>query len=351
LSDYEPDNSLDIPTNSSSDGSDKEWGEIKKKKIKKKKVKVKPKDVTENKEDVKDNDIDALVIKINKDKDKRDVITASNTSENHIISDNDIDALVRQINKDPTLTFSQTVKKLKPSGHYFDGPKICQPCKRKFNDRRAYISHVASHKRGPNSLCCDKCQYKTSGIKTLIKHVIENHTDEQNILCPDCGDSFPNTKMYKIHKKTKHRIKKRRPLKNTTEAKYEAIVNGETVMCNFCAKVVTKNNLKSHIKMIHEEREVWTCEECGLTFKTKHYKEKHMILHNAPSEPCPHCGKMFHPGKNLERHINNLHRSNEEKDFQCTQCEKGFNTRSTLEGHMNMHLGLKPFECRYFRSK
>ena len=47
------------------------------------------------------------------------------------------------------------------------------------------------------------------------------------------------------------------------------------------------------------------------------------------------------------RHIKQNHAEEQEKDFQCAQCGKGFVTRDSYEGHLNMHAGVKPIKCRY----
>merc|ERR1712226_692109 len=58
-------------------------------------------------------------------------------------------------------------------------------------------------------------------------------------------------------------------------------------------------------------------------------------------------GKLFPTKVYLARHIKINHISDEEKPYRCEQCGKGFIDRVILEMHMNVHLGLKPFKCRY----
>ena len=46
--------------------------------------------------------------------------------------------------------------------------------------------------------------------------------------------------------------------------------------------------------------------------------------------------------------MQNTHIPEEKKNFQCQHCSKGFFYKHQLDQHlMNMHLKLKPYNCRY----
>ena len=50
----------------------------------------------------------------------------------------------------------------------------------------------------------------------------------------------------------------------------------------------------------------------------------------------------------LNLHIKSVHTPDDQKKFQCQQCGKGFLVQRALDSHMmNMHLKLKPYNCRY----
>ena len=61
--------------------------------------------------------------------------------------------------------------------------------------------------------------------------------------------------------------------------------------------------------------------------------------------PCPICGSKV---KNLSTHIRHVHTPDDQRKFQCQQCGKGFDQMTSLDKHMmNIHLKLKPYNCRY----
>ena len=66
---------------------------------------------------------------------------------------------------------------------------------------------------------------------------------------------------------------------------------------------------------------------------------------HADLTPCPQCGKSV---RSLDNHILRTHTEDGLKKYQCQDCEKGFISLGALEKHrMNVHLKLRPFQCRY----
>ena len=90
------------------------------------------------------------------------------------------------------------------------------------------------------------------------------------------------------------------------------------------------------------------CDDCGEKFQRErdfksHKEKKHLKI----NFECKFCKKSFNVERYLDRHMKRVHTANEERKYKCDQCGKGFNCKETYVGHMNMHLGLKPFKCEY----
>lgn len=63
------------------------------------------------------------------------------------------------------------------------------------------------------------------------------------------------------------------------------------------------------------------------------------------SMKCNFCKSCFASTSGLKLHINKVHFNNAK--FTCHICQKGFNFKSHFEGHMNVHSGVKGFQCPY----
>ena len=61
-------------------------------------------------------------------------------------------------------------------------------------------------------------------------------------------------------------------------------------------------------------------------------------------ETCPQCGKTV---KKLRLHMMAMHTNEEDKQYRCQDCGKGFALKSKLNQHAYTHLEVKPFKCRY----
>ena len=116
--------------------------------------------------------------------------------------------------------------------------------------------------------------------------------------------------------------------------------------CDKCGlDLKTETALKHHLATIHSENvDIIVCKVCGKKFYTERQIYRHMQTHEEKAE-CPICHKRF---RELRQHIETSHMSDEERKYQCKTCGKGFISLSYLKSHnMNVHLKLRPYECRY----
>ena len=145
----------------------------------------------------------------------------------------------------------------------------------------------------------------------------------------------------KEHRKNNHRSKITR--------KKNKIVDDElsNLVCDECGEMFDKKSAyKYHLQSRHS-REDLICEICSYKTGTIKAMNRHRETHSKPSLPCDECGKLFKGPFYLYQHKRNLHSDSKDRLFQCNECEKGFTVRSTYEGHMNMHKGIKPYHCSF----
>ena len=93
-------------------------------------------------------------------------------------------------------------------------------------------------------------------------------------------------------------------------------------------------NLTEKIKSLEiDEQTLHVCEDCGSGFTSKGFLDKHKEKkHGEILKPfmCSECNKILKSKRNLEDHVNKLHRS-------CKSCSKKFENSKDLEEHRRTH--------------
>ena len=114
--------------------------------------------------------------------------------------------------------------------------------------------------------------------------------------------------------------------------------------CPLCrSRYIRKDTFLTHLKS-HADPQV-TCTVCPEKFDSSDELEAHKKSHL--THLCNHCGAAFATIKRLNEHLSYVHLSGKYKTFKCEieGCGRIYPRRSQLEGHMNIHEGLKPHVC------
>jgi len=205
----------------------------------------------------------------------------------------------------------------------------CAECNRSFKIVSNYEDHMEEHKHGLGTKLfeCDVCKQKFHFRTLLEKHKLR-HADI-SLICPDCGKTLPSKKkMYRhleYHKKGTYSFKEKE--------------------CTICNKMLLPNKYKTHMFKFHDQG-VEFCDHCGKKCQSTHALERHILaMHMKEKNYCCNiCGKKFATDQYLKRHIDAQH--SDKFKYNCDQCGKGFSVKQSYEGHLNMHLGLKPYKCQ-----
>ena len=192
------------------------------------------------------------------------------------------------------------------------------------------------HETGTKPYSCDECGKEFSYRKSLLDHQKVHKLADENFACSECDSSFKRKVELKKHTKKNHTVELNKGLKNL-------------YVCDECGKRFKDlPSYKFHHKTIHtNDPHKFICDLCSYKAPTSWTLKKHKSTHLPPTLPCETCGRKFKNKLYLNLHQKTVHTENKDKLFQCDQCEKGFMTKITYEGHMNMHLGIKPYECEF----
>ena len=120
--------------------------------------------------------------------------------------------------------------------------------------------------------------------------------------------------------------------------------------CEFCDKsFCKKQDLKTHIRYIHEGIKDFECYVCGKAFLRQDTLEFHIksVHEKLKDQQCEICPKSFSLKATLKWHIKNVHEGiKEREEHNCVFCKKSFGQVTYLKRHIKaIHEGLKDQKC------
>lgn len=212
-----------------------------------------------------------------------------------------------------------------------DGKKfqclLCQPASMVVYDPKTISIHLKTD-HNERVYVCSIC-----GLDFRKRNPYNDHMDEHMAAtaegtyeCEVCKESLPDSRQFRMHKKT-----------HTASVKIWP--------CKACGKKYSSKNLLDEHMNMHTGARPYKCPHCVKDFASKYTLTAHMKIHYDRKRPfeCKECHKSFFSNQNLTQHVR-THTG--VKEYECEVCNKKFGSQHNLEVHKIVHTGHKPFICR-----
>ncbi|XP_035713821.1 gastrula zinc finger protein XlCGF57.1-like [Folsomia candida] len=241
----------------------------------------------------------------------------------------------------------------------------CPLCDKRFTQPSNLKRHVEGQHAANKELVhsCDRCEDKTHSKRNLARHRanlqkytkgIHSTSERPRLPCGflGCEKTFLNKGNISRHVNNVHAqnpvrfpctlcgkgFKARGELENhipthTTEKPYK---------CGTCGRNFTYKSALTRHEITHLEkstRDMLQCQVCPQTFLSRTNLKSHIraVHENQRNYPCPLCDKRFANSSNLKRHVVAHHAANKELVHSCDKCEYKSHSKANLACHRKRH--------------
>ena len=219
----------------------------------------------------------------------------------------------------------------------------CRLCDARYSTKSLYKKHFqVTHGKSMDeeSLMCYLCNKKFLSLPSLHKHYSLTHMKKkEDLYCSLCSKFFYDLTDFEKHQEEYHKNDKFQcglcliEFGKVELCESHVVVHKEKTefKCKLCSFYFESSEvLKKHIAT--HDGQCFTCDSCGRDFESLSEYQSHKSVHSGATLTCPKCDLTFSDEKELFEH-GKTHSI--QKTYQCTSCEKSFDTFSTIRQHMD----------------
>lgn len=202
------------------------------------------------------------------------------------------------------------------------GVFFCLVCGSPFFTEESLIAHVPTHRSLEKKLrkcSCDHCGHRTFTKFQMLVHLSKHFENPQPNTCEICGKTFRIASSLYTHR----------------------MYHSEgTIPCERCGKKFVRNSdLNYHIKKDHTHEKPFKCIICGSSYISKQALKHHLQTHPQTMEvySCEECKISFGNNKKDKDKHNHIYHP-EKKPYRCLICNKSFTHEHNFERHNGRHL-------------
>ncbi|XP_078584641.1 uncharacterized protein LOC144866818 [Branchiostoma floridae x Branchiostoma japonicum] len=240
------------------------------------------------------------------------------------------------LSKDQQAWVNQTLEKVEKR------QRNCPECGKVFKmplDMRKHLIQIHS----PEPLfCCQYCQMTFRTWMGMSRHEKGHEKEQEGIGEVGVIEGTPVTPQ---SERTKHQFteEQKQWIRDTLED-----VGKRQKNCPSCDKVFdTPAAMRKHLLHVHSKEPLFSCNICSAKLRTSSGLRRHSQTHiQNKQHVCPMCGKTFSRRDHLVKHVR-VHTG--EKPFKCPDCERRFRTKWEVIQHKRYQIcnTQGPFICKH----